>query len=66
MDVEETTEKLAWMAAMPDEARRAMGRRAAELVDCWGPERFAEGTLEALELAQHPGTRRHSILQEAR
>jgi glycosyltransferase involved in cell wall biosynthesis len=66
MDIEDMTRKLAWMAAMPDDARRAMGRRAAELVDRWGPERFSEGTLEALELAQQPRARRHSILQEAR
>jgi glycosyltransferase involved in cell wall biosynthesis len=65
-DVEEMTEKLVRMAAMPDEARRAMGRRAAELVDRWGPGRFAEGTLEALELAQHSRARRRLILQEAR
>jgi glycosyltransferase involved in cell wall biosynthesis len=66
MDVEQMTRKLSWMAAMPEEARRAMGRRAADVVDRWGPERFAEGTLHALELAQRSRARRHSILQEAR
>ena len=35
----------------PSDERRAMGRRAAEVVADWGPDRFAAGTLEALETA---------------
>jgi 1,2-diacylglycerol 3-alpha-glucosyltransferase len=66
LDVEQIAHRLAWMAALPEDSRRAMGRRAAEVVDRWGPDRFAEGTLEALELAQRPRSRRHLILQEAR
>lgn len=46
---------LAWMAEQPEERRAAMGRRAAAVVDSWGPERFALGTLEALSLI--PATR---------
>ena len=32
-----------------------MGRRAAEVVAQWGPERFAEGTLQALRMATGRG-----------
>ena len=49
---------------MPEADRLAMGRRAAEVVGRWGPERFAEGTIEALELradaARTRATRRRS------
>jgi 1,2-diacylglycerol 3-alpha-glucosyltransferase len=44
-------EGLAWLASLLPGERAAMGRRAAEVVAAWGPERFAEGTVEALELA---------------
>jgi hypothetical protein len=29
-----------------------MGEKAAEIVSNWGPDRFAQGALEALEIAQ--------------
>jgi glycosyltransferase involved in cell wall biosynthesis len=45
---------LAWLAALPADERHAMGRRAAQLVAEWGPDRFASGTLEALALAARP------------
>jgi glycosyltransferase involved in cell wall biosynthesis len=48
---DEMTARLRWMAGLPEDERRAMGRRAAELVSDWGPERFAQGFLEALVLA---------------
>jgi glycosyltransferase involved in cell wall biosynthesis len=51
-DVEEMTTKLSWIASAADEHRDAMGRRASETVASWGPDRFARGALEALELAQ--------------
>jgi 1,2-diacylglycerol 3-alpha-glucosyltransferase len=47
----EMAEALRWMADLPEADRRAMGRRAAEVVSRWGPDRFAQGMLEALELA---------------
>jgi 1,2-diacylglycerol 3-alpha-glucosyltransferase len=50
-DEDELGAALNWMANLPDDGREAMGRRAAEIVARWGPDRFAEGTLEALELA---------------
>ena len=37
------THKLTWMASCPRHERQAMGRRAAEVVDEWGPDRFAAG-----------------------
>ncbi len=43
---------LAWMARLPDADRRAMGDRAARVVADWGPERFAQGTIEALAMAR--------------
>ena len=42
---------LHWLARMSEPGRITMGRRASEIVARWGPERFAFGTLEALELA---------------
>jgi glycosyltransferase involved in cell wall biosynthesis len=42
---------LVWAAGLPELTRRAMGGRAADVVARWGPERFAEGAMEALELA---------------
>jgi 1,2-diacylglycerol 3-alpha-glucosyltransferase len=56
-DIEEMATKLSWMASCPDQARNAMGRRAAETVANWGPGRFARGALEALELARRPRRR---------
>ncbi len=52
IDVEEMTTKLARMAATAATDRQMMGLRAAEIVTCWGPDRFAQGTLEALEYAR--------------
>jgi glycosyltransferase involved in cell wall biosynthesis len=51
-DVTDLTAKLTWMAACTDLERRAMGRRAALTVACWGPDRFAHGVLNALDLAR--------------
>ncbi len=42
---------LAWMAGLPEVSRTEMGERAAEIVNQWGPDRFACGMLEALDLA---------------
>ena len=54
-DVEAITNKLAWMASpWLLEDRRAMGQQAAETVSHWGPDRFAQGALEALDLARVP------------
>ena len=51
-DVGCLAESLSAIASSPTETLAAMGRRAAEVVSCWGPERFADGVVEALELAR--------------
>lgn len=53
-DVDAIAQKLAWMAALPDQDRCAMGKKAAELVSHWGPDRFAQGVLEAIDIARVP------------
>jgi 1,2-diacylglycerol 3-alpha-glucosyltransferase len=58
LDEEEMTTKLAWMAALGEEERRAMGQRAVRVVANWGPDRFARGAMEALEFAQAARKRR--------
>jgi len=50
-DVEEMSQCLAWMATLDDTERLAMGQRAEDLVTQWGPERFAQGTLDTIEIA---------------
>jgi glycosyltransferase involved in cell wall biosynthesis len=61
LDEEELAAALAWMASLPEADRFATGRRAAEVVDDWGPERFARGMIEAIELAGGAGRRLPSI-----
>lgn len=64
LDVDEMAEALDRVASAPDETRAAMGRRAAEVVARWGPERFADGVVEALDLARarRPRRRVRSLL----
>ncbi len=47
----ELTAALAWISGLPESERRSMGQKAAEVAGQWGPDRFAEGTVEALALA---------------
>lgn len=51
-DTEQLALSLARMASCPDPDRAAMGRRAAEIVAAWGPDRFASGLLDAVERAR--------------
>lgn len=53
-DDEALTADLAWMAGLSVEERQEMGHMAREVVAEWGPERFAQGFLEALDLARRP------------
>ncbi len=64
LNVEELAEALGWMASQPAEVLQAMGRRAADVVSAWGPARFADGVVEAIELARgrRAGRRRASAL----
>ncbi len=59
-DDEAITADLAWMAGLDDDERRAMGRRAREIVAEWGPERFAQGFYESLGMAQGRRVERRS------
>jgi 1,2-diacylglycerol 3-alpha-glucosyltransferase len=52
LDVEAMADQLLAMATAPAEMRTAMGKRASETVSRWGPDRFARGVLEAIELAR--------------
>lgn len=52
LDVAELAATLVWLASLAREAREALGRRAAEVVSSWGPERFADGVVEAVDLAR--------------
>ena len=52
LDVAELAETLGWIATTTSEALAEMGRRAAEVVAFWGPGRFADGVLEAIDLAR--------------
>ena len=47
----EIAESLAWLAALTDDERSAMGRLAEANAASWGPQRFASGTLEAVGIA---------------
>jgi glycosyltransferase involved in cell wall biosynthesis len=54
LDQDQIADRLRWMAELPEVDRRTMSQRAAEHVAHWGPERFAQGILEALALATIP------------
>jgi glycosyltransferase involved in cell wall biosynthesis len=58
LDVAELAETLAWIASSTSDALAEMGRRAAEVVSFWGPGRFADGVLEAVDLARDHRNRR--------
>jgi glycosyltransferase involved in cell wall biosynthesis len=67
LDIEEMIQKLTWMTQLTTEERQSMGQRAAEVVEEWGPDRFAEGMLEALELAAgRRNTSQREILEGVR
>ena len=50
-DEESMAAALAWVSGLPQDERRILGGRAASIARDWGPERFAQGAIEALELA---------------
>jgi 1,2-diacylglycerol 3-alpha-glucosyltransferase len=50
------------MANLPEGERNAMGRRAAVIASAWGPDRFARGTMQAIQFARDARTiRRRSF-----
>ena len=52
------TEALVWLTQMEEPFRASLGRNAAALASQWGPERFAQGTLEALDAVGFPARSR--------
>jgi glycosyltransferase involved in cell wall biosynthesis len=69
LDTDALSNNLGWMSSLDEEERTAMGDRAAKAVSDWGPERFATGTCQAIELAQAPRRargRRHSLQVNSR
>lgn len=62
LSVNQIAEKLAWMASLPEENRATLAARARETAARWGPARFAQGTVEALEIAQRTPRRRRQLL----
>jgi glycosyltransferase involved in cell wall biosynthesis len=62
--VERTAEALAWLADRSEAERLDIGRRAREVVSAWGPERFAQGAVEAWEIARRSASRRPSLLSK--
>jgi glycosyltransferase involved in cell wall biosynthesis len=70
MDVDELAGTLAWIATSTAEALEAMGRRAADVVSFWGPGRFADGVIQALNVARNRRPKGHApaelVASEAR
>lgn len=52
MDIAGLSGALARIASAPRESLAGMGHRAAEVVSRWGPDRFADGVVDALESAR--------------
>jgi glycosyltransferase involved in cell wall biosynthesis len=50
-DVEELAGLMQHVAAMTDEQRHAMGHASRLIVADWGPERFADGLMQAVRVA---------------
>jgi glycosyltransferase involved in cell wall biosynthesis len=69
LDISAMADELIWMSSLDSEARSAMGLRAAKTASDWGPDRFAQGAMEALEFAQaidRPRGRRAALRLTAR
>jgi glycosyltransferase involved in cell wall biosynthesis len=49
--LDEITVALRWISGIGESERQALGRRAADLVAEWGPDRFAAGAALALDHA---------------
>lgn len=65
--VEEIADAMRRMSELSDEARAAMGRRSQEIIAEWGPDRFAQGMMQAVEKAMEgpPPQRSLSLLDKA-
>jgi glycosyltransferase involved in cell wall biosynthesis len=64
-DVEALAGLMQRVAAMTDERRDAMGRASQRIIADWGPERFAHGLMQAVQVAMSRPTPRASWLNKA-
>jgi len=64
LDIEEMCQKLMWLSLLTEDERRSMGERAVKTVSSWGPDRFAQGTLDALDLATQSQRISRSLVPE--
>jgi len=60
-DTDAIAASLKWMADLDPAERSAMGRSAASVVADWGPERFADGLVEAATLGGTTSTRQLAL-----
>ena len=63
-DAGRIAEALRGLAERPEAERLEIGRRAREAASAWGPERFAQGAVEAWEIARRSPRRRASLLRK--
>jgi glycosyltransferase involved in cell wall biosynthesis len=64
-DVDELAGLMQRVAAMTDERRRAMGRASQTIVADWGPDRFANGLMRAVEAAASRPPPKSALLDQA-
>jgi glycosyltransferase involved in cell wall biosynthesis len=64
-DVEALASLMQRVAAMADEQRRTMGEAGRRIIADWGPERFADGLMQAVEVARRRPPSRASWLDRS-
>jgi glycosyltransferase involved in cell wall biosynthesis len=57
-DLGELVDAMEWVSGLPADERVAMGQRARAIGGAWGPERFADGMMEAISMARGNERRR--------
>ncbi len=63
-NLEEMTAAMTWLAGLPEPLRQALGQRAFEVASSWGPFRFAQGALDAIEIGLRFERLRKGITRE--
>jgi glycosyltransferase involved in cell wall biosynthesis len=64
-DVDGLAKLMQRVAAMTDAQRRALGEASRHIIAHWGPERFAEGLIQAVEAAMSRPPPKASLLDQA-
>jgi glycosyltransferase involved in cell wall biosynthesis len=64
-DVEELAGLMRRLAAMTDGQRQALGRAGQRIIADWGPERFADGLMQAVRIATSRPPPEASLLDQA-